>query len=76
MHFSPNGPARPCWHRTCFDGLNGAGNAYFARPGCPRGRASPYWGCSAYLREVGADYEDGPQKRQARPGATILSTPR
>jgi hypothetical protein len=63
-HFTPWGTPRPCWHCQHFDRLDACGAALCTLQGGPRRRALPERGCSAWVREPGADDEAGP------PGAT------
>ena len=67
-HFSPwQTTHRPCWHCARFDGMAYTGSvALCTLPQAPRVRSQPASGCSAWVREVGADDEPGaPACRQA-----------
>jgi hypothetical protein len=62
VHFSPHSAEpRPCWHCSHYIGMTAAGTAAVCSlSNGPRVRSMPAQGCSAFVREPGAD--DEPEK--------------
>lgn len=70
MSFQPHTADRPCWHCVHYEGFDRSGAlALCANAGCSRCRTQPERGCSAFVREIGADDEPSkvPSRQNAQP---------